>query len=34
MAKLRSDQEWLEIFKKFESSTLTQREFCQKNKIR
>jgi hypothetical protein len=33
MAKLRSDQEWLEIFKKYESSTLTQREFCQKNKI-
>ncbi|PSU34916.1 IS66 family insertion sequence element accessory protein TnpA [Photobacterium lutimaris] len=33
MANRRSDQEWLAIFQQYESSSLTQREFCRQNKI-
>ncbi len=29
----RSDQEWLAIFNRYEKSSLTQKDFCQKNKI-
>ena len=33
MVHRRSDQEWLELLQQYESSTLTQKEFCQKNKL-
>jgi transposase-like protein len=29
----RSDQEWLEIFQQYESSSLNQREFCRQNQL-
>ncbi|KHT64587.1 transposase [Photobacterium sp. ZSDE20] len=29
----RSDQEWLAIFRQFENSSLTQREFCRRHDI-
>lgn len=33
MANRRSDQEWLAIFQQYESSSLTQREFCKQNNL-
>ena len=29
----RSDQEWLVIFRQYENSSLTQREFCRQNNL-
>ena len=33
MANRRSDQEWLAIFRQYENSSLTQREFCRQNNL-
>ncbi|PSW06065.1 IS66 family insertion sequence element accessory protein TnpA [Photobacterium lipolyticum] len=33
MANRRSDQEWMAIFQQYESSSLTQREFCRQNNL-